>query len=495
MTDSLLRRCKPLAVLALLALSGCGPKAPITAADAASCFPSVSAVAARANSGSAVRSDPRLYVDASGSMYSFGTPETTDGYTRLPFREMLGTLLDMGPTVGHDLDIRGFGVSIKPAQRADVEGMARGRRGFCPDCDSRESRLNDVLSEIQRDQPAIAFVTTDLWLANSAVLAHGMSELVNPLTEIMRRGDVIAVLGVDAPYKGPVYDMPRSSVSQAATYNGPIRRRPLFVLVIGQRDLVLKAVDKVRNDAFSGAAADTLNMTIYDPDVFRTAQPPQVDYALGGEADRIVQSGTVLQDRGLFIDAPQFSVNQAEAERVRIARSVRPADAPANAGQIVGSAQLSLPATSVWEGDMKVTGKIFTNVAAKPEEICLPASWVEADGGDVPGVVSGEVRNHSLKVVFEAGAEPLRLLAPDKIHYFAFQASMKTLASPNPASRWMAERGFTAEPQDVASVVSTPREVFPTLNLAEFASRLDAALSQQLAGQHVVSGGFAFEMK
>lgn len=478
----------PLSALLIMLVTACSP-APIVPADAGVCFPDSLAVVPGAQPVPGVRPNPRLYFDASGSMRYFGVAKADRRSGRFPFVEMAGTLLSLGPELGGELNLRGFGESIQPVTEPAIQTLLEGGKGFCAECNPAKSLINVVFEEILRDQPSVALVVTDLWLADDTQLRHGPSVLLTPLKAILSRGDAIAVLGVDARYTGPVFDMP----PPVTTLPEAQRRRPLFVLVIGQSDLVKRAVATIQEDAFSGAQAGELHVTIYDPNVFANAAVPNFGYRLAGLDDKIVQAGTILQDQGVFIDAPQFAVNKAEGDRVRVARTVTPADVPDTAGLVVGEATLNVPPSFAWEGEVEIAGEIFTNLAARSEEICLQDSWVDAEVGNMSELVRGKVTGQKLEVRFDAGAESLRPLQPGKVQYLAFQATFKSLSSPNSASTWMLERSFTSAPEDVAGV--SQREVFPTLNLAEFAGRLDAALSEQLAGEPIASGGFAFEVK
>src|ERR1051325_6614944 len=103
----------------------------------------------------------------------------------------------------------------------------------CRGCDNQESRIDSVLNEIARPGAGrLDILITDLWLDNRSFVGSAQVALGVPLQKILRQGRSIGVIGINAPFSGPVYDIPG-----APTYMGA-RERPLFVVMVGDVDRI-----------------------------------------------------------------------------------------------------------------------------------------------------------------------------------------------------------------------------------------------------------------
>jgi hypothetical protein len=462
------------ALAAATLLAGCGD-APMPA-DPLSCFPPEAARWLRGSAAAAARPqqlrEASFYVDASGSMA--GYLRTSTRAEERPLEDLLGTLPESLARRDIALTYHSFGTRIRPVpadQRAQLTDAATYR---CSNCDNQTTRLDLVLRQVADRPQGLAVIVTDLWFADPASPTSGVTAMGAPIADILASGRAVSVYGIEAPYAGRVFDLPGG-----ATFDGA-RRRPLFVLVIGE-DRDVEEVHKQLSNSSSGFISRGVQTGAIRRSVF-TLDPliegrVQQDPLRGGRDPRIeLAPGRVLEAMpGVRIQ--QFSTSRRGAS----ART----DAAPVAWHWQGPRQDAIVPNAVWAGPMRSHVRVWE----RRREGCDPANWFAAQPitqgwTDIDG---GQVR-FDLKP-----DEIVRSLGRPGVYLLTGEVTRTGIEIPNPANGWMRSWSFASS--DAPAVVARNPALFPTLNLGEVARLFEIAQAEAAERRPHPIDGFSVVVK
>jgi hypothetical protein len=474
------RRQAALAALAL-ALSACGGS-PAEVENPLDCFPpearrwiSVQTHAAPATGGQARGGTATVYVDRSGSMSGYLAGATQ---SERPLHDLVGTLPAMLNRQGVGSQYRAFGTRITPPlneeqQAALMQPAFYACAGpFAADCDNQESHLNQLFAEISRDRGAMAVVITDLWFSNSDVQTSALSSLAEPLANILSSGRAVAVYGIPAPFSGQIYDVPYAQ--------GPVRfqgEHPLFAIVVGT-DAQIAGLHDAWRDAPSpylreGLGANRIKRTLFT--LTPATRSAAAAAPLSGSDGGGVSQSPILEVRE-HLQMQEFVINAAEAMRA-------PANAPVYSWR--GPTPAAFAPDSAWQGEFSTR----TRVWQRRGNSCTEADWLE--GANVQGLWSGEGAQRQFSLKPEIMATELQ----SGTYLVSAEIERTALLTPNPASAWMRDWGFTPADRDAARVGASGTPFFRTLHLGEVSRLLEGALSVAAEREPRPIFGLAFAVR
>jgi len=415
-----------------------------------------------------------IYVDRSGSMtgYLAGASQT-----ERPLHDLIGTLPAMLNRQGVASRYRTFGTQIsgyltQDQQAALMQPAFYACTGpYAAGCDNQESRLNHLFDEISRDRSTMAVVITDLWFSNSDVQTSALSALAEPLANVLASGRAVAIYGIPAPFDGRIYDVPYAQ--GALPFRG---EHPLFAIVVGTDTQIASLHDGWR-DAPSPYLRDSLGANRIKRALF-TLTPATGTAAVaaplsGADAAGVTQTPILEVRENLHIQ--QFVINAGEAMR-----------APTNTRAPYswrGPTAAAFSPDSVWQGEFRTR----TRVWERRGESCTEGDWLE--GASVDGLWTGDGAQREFSVRPEVIATEL---GRDGTYLLAAEIERRALQTPNPASAWMREWGFTPADRNPTRQGSSGNPFFPTLHLGEVARLLEGALSVAARREPRPIFGFAF---
>lgn len=460
---------------ALLTLAGCdhGP----SVADALACFPADARPwvyreapdAAKGDAAAKPAAHATLYVDRSGSMGGYIAGASAD---ERPLQDLIGVLPTMLDRGGTALRYAAFGTKIAPQPAAARDALMRSDfytcKGAAPgSCDNQESRFDLVFDEIRRKPGEMALLVSDLWFMNSNVQTSALSDLAGPMSTILADGRAIAVYGIPARFKGPIYDVPGGS--GAIPFDG---RHPLFLVAVGS-DAQLDQLDESMRRSPSpylakGIADGTIKRTVFTlhPRASAAADPEP----LKGNDPAVARTPVIASLPGVRIE--QLQIAKSDALRAHPAKSGIGWTGPSDA--------LFRPDT-VWNGPLEGRARVWERRATA----CGPADWIEGRplAGAWQTTGAGQLRfTLDPRAVATGVGRSGTYLVTGEVHRTA-------LATPNAASAWMRTWSFAPGETTGGRVVGGSR-FFPTLHLSEVARLMENSLAEAARRQPKPIAGF-----
>lgn len=408
-----------------------------------------------------------VYIDRSQSMSGYVSPELGRSQALADLLRLFERQL---PTVAPAVDYRAFGADIDEAalELSALSLFASPAAYNCRACDNQESHIDKVLDEIARAPgTAMHLVVTDLWLDNRSFRGSDEVALGEPLRAILRSGRAVGVIGIRAPFSGPVYNVP--GIPGGNVYRDA-RERPLFVLMVGPPDSLAEVHRRLIESRSPALAPDRLQFSLYSAALSDAA--PELGVATrrrGASRVRALRAGNLREQ-------PQFQIALNYAEQGR--------------GSIEGAFSLA-PRTDhmVWQGDVAERTRVWQLQREDALDQCPADTWVELESLRGAWRPSGEPGRFIFSVDHRLGE---RLPAPGT-YYLLGELGVSGLTVPNPQTGWMEE--WSLSPADAPAFVRDRPELFKALNLGRFRAILDEELQRQLENRTRMTRRTAFLLR
>lgn len=464
-----LRRATGSACLALaLGLAGCGSADEMVPA---SCLPGQ---APAADVGPGAVNALGVYLDVSQSSTNFGRGEGESAY-----RDLIAWLLDLRMEFA-EARTYGFAERIAEIDEDVFVRAARGEVNPCRDCGFRESRLDDVLSELAApdSRASLNVVITDLWLDNSELIGSARLALQGPIRATLADGRAIGILGVAAPYAGQVYDVPNPAGGSTIPA-GRVRQRPVFALLVGLPAQVAALQQRIAREVFlngGGDAGEEQHFSLFTPTLVPEG-PVEHRLAPRGPA---VRRAYVLAIEGANV--PGFLIDRRAVDPLA-EDGVEPG-ADLLAPIVHADARVPSPAT------YGLGVETWTLVPPEPSAACDADGWVALDVGEALAIVTDA---GVPAVGLDVSHPDLLAVRPGEIAFVRYRVTAGMLEGDGPGTAWLDEWSFEAD--DAPALAADPPPLFPALNLAEFGRILEIAMGEQVAGEIVARGGILLSVE
>lgn len=446
---------------ALCALSGCGQPPP-----PAPCLPVEVKALLDQDSPSSPPQSARVQVlfDGSGSMA--GYLRAKGGDIR-PIPDIVRMLQAIPSTRGDSVEFYQFGRAFHRITVADADRLADERAYACnglAGCDNQESHIDTALQRAAQYTQGLTVIVTDLWLSSKDLSASHAVTINAQLSALFDDGRSVAIVGLRAPYRGRISDLPNGRQYDRET------EHPLFVILVGSQRLIEAYRDEIAAMHSPAFAPDRMRESLFTPTPF-AFKPDDLKLALVADG-----RGAVLNPQAVlpanFGAFRQFHVSNAVARAAGgdegLARMTMPLDKRARRG-------------AVWSGEFVGHARVWMQQEGAPGMIGgVCPQWLNFK--DLPDAWRLERR------VFTLDAKnDIALLPPDHTYLIAAWLEQTSLDSPNPADRWMHDWGFTLSNED--AVLAGKPAFFPTLNLEEMAVVLETRLGRSIASRHPAPKG------
>jgi hypothetical protein len=480
---------------AMLALSGCtaGDSGSEMMKDSVLCFPK-DAQRWIARSGNAIKvpsvsaekatakRNATVYVDRSGSMLGY-----IKGGTNLerPLQDLISNIPNVLNLANMDTKVRSFGTRISDELPSGGAELINGNEFTCDledrgGCDNSETRLDKVLDQVSSRKDDLAIIVSDLWFTSSEIQSTGISALQPALTNLLLNDKVIAVYGIDAPFSGKIFDLPRAGTGMlSAPYTG---RHPLYMMVVGSKRAVLDF-----DSSFSKAGPKYLIDGMADGRVRRSlfsVDPGPLEYG---------QDNPLSASKHPRLRNENFSIPPG----VSIQRFVMSQGLPQKPGtKIPALPQWTGPDMSVflddavWTGPLATTTRIWT----KTSEACSPQSWIE-QSNRANSRIGWSKPNGIGQMTFSLDPNKFgSVLLNEGVYMIVGETRRLSVMQPNPRTEWM--RGeWNLDPARAESMAGKTPQTFPTLNLSEFGRMMEAALASAVEQKNQPLVGFTVLVK
>ena len=485
------RKIRVVTFSGLFVLAGCGGEgsgAP-TNRDPLSCFPkeaqrwiartgAKSPPAEGVSMPKAKTTHATIYLDRSGSMVGY-----IKGATNLerPLQDLVSTLPTLLELEGMGTSFRTFGTTISEELPLNAGALLSGDAFICKPgavCDNSETRLDTVLNEVKAKKQELAVIISDLWFTNSEIQSTGIASLQPALTGLLTDGQAIAIYGIDAPFNGKIYDLPKVG---SGSVNVPfVGRHPLYVMVIGNKQAVLAFEQGLRNSGSKGLAEGRTNGRIVRS--LFSVDPGPISYLerqpLSNGRHPRVQRASFAAPAGTAIQ--KFVLKDGALDQ--------PGKAVAAVPQWTGPKPEYFLADAVWSGPTETR----TRVWMRNGETCTPQDWV--DQGSNPAGWSQEVTTGRQRTFSLSPNRFGAMLSAGGVYLLTGETRRLSVDLQNSATAWMRGPWNLPAEQAEAAARANP-QVFPTLNLSEFARIMEAALAKAAENKNQPIIGFSILVK
>jgi hypothetical protein len=439
-----------------LALAGCDDSPPAKA-----CLPqeAKAILDQGATAQSAVKNVEVLF-DGSGSMAGYlrvRNPEVR------PIPDIVQLLRDIPSARGEKIDFFRFGRDIHPV--ADPDSLAELRTYACnghPDCDNQESHIDAVIRRAAQNTAGLTIVVTDLWLSNNELSSSDEVALGTPLRALFDGGRSVELLGLRAPYRGSIDDLPNGR-----RYNQEVEH-PLFVLLIGPLTMVEAYRAAITGRHSPAFAPDRVREVLFTPTPF---QPITVHLQQKARQASVVFHPQAVLPQAYDAHFQQFHVSHEAVEDAKeedvLARAAVPLSANARPN-------------AEWSGPFKQRAQIW---------------MLQEDAQGGPGTCPQWLPFKDVSASWNMDRKEFKLDAKNDLaslpsgHTYLLAAWLEQtgISSPNPASSWMRDWSITQSNED--AILASKPEFFPTLNLELTAAVLEARLSETIAAKRPAPQG------
>jgi hypothetical protein len=420
------------------------------AAAAGACLPAPVNAAINAE-GAGARSVPgavRTFIDGSGSMAGYIAGSTSDVR---PFGDLIEVVDQFAAQRRTAPQFFAFGSKI-----ASIGGGAAGAARYatlapyvCKGCDNQESHIDAVLRQIaSADRGSLNVVVTDFWLDDKSFAGSPQVALGGPLTDLLRQGRSIGVLGLRAPFKGRIFDFPGGGTYADAT------ERPLFVLIIGPAADVASLYAALAQSNSPAFRAEATHYSVFSTHIGHAWVSARNMAPVGGGVSR---SAAIPPER--LPDQQQFVLHLGTAR--------------AQNGRVEGlfDAGAGVRDNAVWSGQLRASTRVWRLQSVGALGGCGLDAWGEIGPLNGAWMPAGGSRAR-----FTVSPQTAAGLLPGGSYFVAGYLGVKRLQMPNPADGWMRDWSFGAAQE--ASVRARRPRFFPTLNLADLATSMESALDR-----------------
>lgn len=479
----------------MLALVGCtsGDSSADQIKDPLSCYPKDAQrwIAKRGNSDQVgptrdkvvpTQRKATVYVDRSGSMVGY-----IAGGTNLerPLQDLVSNIPNVLKLVDVDTKFRSFGTRISDELPNGGADLINGSAFVCKSadrstCDNSQSRLDKVLEQVAIQNDDLAVIVSDLWFTNSEIQSTGISALQSALTNLLLNDKVVAIYGIDAPFAGKIYDLPRAGTGVLSKpYTG---RHPLYMMVVGSKPAVLDF-----DGSFATAGPKYLIDGMVDGRVIRslfTVDPGPLDYRrdkpLSASKNRRLRNENFEIPPGTSIQ--RFVMSQGLPEKIGVVGPALP--------QWTGPEPSAFLANAVWTGPLATRTRIWTRTS----DSCSPKSWIEQSNEDTAQIGWSGTGSDG-KMTFSLDPNKFgAVLLNEGVYMIVGETRRLSVIQPNPATAWM--RGpWNLDPAAAERTAESALRIFPTLNLSEFGRMMEAALDSAAKRKNQPLVGFTVLVK
>jgi hypothetical protein len=389
----------------------------------------------------------QIYIDRSQSMSGYVHPGLGRSQALADLLRLLERQL---PTIAASAEYRAFGADIsEPLQPNELALFSAPAIYNCRSCDNQESHIDEVLDEIVRaPKEVMHLVITDLWLDNKSFRGSDEVALGEPLRDILRSGRAIGLIGIKAPFRGPIYEVPG-----VGTYS-KAEERPLFLLMVGPAESLALVHRRLAESESPALAPDRLEFSLYDGAL--SEAPLESSVAARG---RGAAPATVIR-AAAYRKEPQFQLGLDHAAQGR--------------GTLEATFDWTPQARStVWQGDLVQQTRVWSLQSEDMLAECRAGTWRELP--PLPGTwrPAGEPGRFRFSVDHRLGD---RLSAPGP-YYLLAELGVRGLVVPNPQTSWMEE--WSLSPGDAPAFVQQGPAAFKALNLGRFRTILDEEFQRQ----------------
>ena len=374
-----------------------------------------------------------LYFDRSVSM--IGYLDGADNDNR-PLHILINNLPGTLERAGASSVYAPFGTTIE-----EPKGNLRSEllsKDFYRDCrngkgQSCSSNLRALFEQIESKPDEFAVVVTDLWYEEDGAEREGAVRLQDALTNILADNRTIALYGIDAPFIGPIFDVPAGGNETATIpHNGT---HPLYVIAVGSKADVFE-FDRQLGETVgifqTGLEQGTIHRSIFtvDPGPLRPMRKNPVE---PGNHPQLLPAA--FETYPATPTSPQLYVQQFTFDMSRDGRDRAEAAEGIKLGRWWAPREDDFLPNTVHEGELVANLKVWQR--ADEEDPC--SRWREVSDLETNASVDGQYE-------FQFDPDTLQtVIRRPGVYLISGQLERRSVTSPNDANAWTVPWSLSSE--------------------------------------------------
>ncbi len=404
----------------------------------------------------------RVYVfyDGSGSMAGYASarlPATPQARAYVDLATGLPQILSLAFPA--EVRLHRFGRAIHPISDAEIAKLGQEGSYLCKGCDIEESRIDKILTQAALGSSNELFIVfTDLFLTEQHLIRSASAALHGPITEILRSGRSIGLLGVRSGFLGTIHDLPSGGKYQGA------KERPFYVLLIGPAPAIQHLQRRLAVDYLRDLPSDAHRFVLFTTKVVQKplegASWPRDAFALADGA----QPAALLHRQ-----------EQEELQQFRIAGVFAPPEAN------IPIAPALTPFAAV-PSAFDIRQQVWLRLDSASATTC--ATWHSLNQRSP--LLAIQPDDDAIRLQF-GSPTAMRELPPRKVYLFRFDVRVTQIQVDSASMRWLRDWSFDAS--DEAALLAKKPTFFPTLHLRRLAETMTAIVHDVFVPQPLLRFG------
>lgn len=444
-----------------------------------------------------------IYFDVSLANVGYGAPELEQGYSSLPYRNLVSALFDLQQT-GMDVELNGFAATLEPVEGPALTALARGEARCAlreaASCQRTDLRLPFEAIRSDLDRPSI--IVSDLMFRDPDLFNPGPMNLSHTIRAAVAAGKSIGVIGIKAPFRGALYDMPGAVRvwEDARRVEGrrvfsPVRYMPLFVMIIGTNAEIDYLRSHIARHVFDGQSVEH-RFSRFTPELLRDAAA-LVQVAAPGMETPHLSPAFFIRPEGVGAELLQLrldrrSLRELHAGQIREQGAVQPGASPLHirfpiddkfweGSALTGAVRLSVQTYQSWSLRQNQTCQ------SDWEPLALPAS------AGALGAARRDPQTGQGHATVNLDDEVWLNVDSRYVHLVHFSLSLEPEPGAASAPEWMRQWSF--EPADADRLRESPPEFFPILSLSSLGRILDREVREAARSEDLGEGAVYIEIR
>lgn len=447
--------------------------------------------------------DAAIYFDVSLANVGYGAPELQQGYSSLPYRNLVSALFDLQQT-GMNLELNGFAATLEPVTGPALTALARGDARCAlrdaASCQRTDLRLPFEAIRSDLDRPSI--IVSDLMFRDPDLFNPGPMNLSHTIRAAVAAGKSIGVIGIKAPFRGALYDMPGAVRvwEDARRVEGrrvfsPVRYMPIFVMIIGTNAEIDYFRRHIERHVFDGQRVEH-EFSRFTPELLREAASLVQLTARGLEAPHL-SPAFFIRPEGQAADLLQLrldrrSLRELHAGQIRDQGAVQPGASPLRIRFPIDD---KFWPGSALTGAVSVSVQAYQSWALRQNQTCQ-SEWEPLALPTLAGALGAARRDPQTgegHATVNLDDEVWLNVDSRYIHLVHFSLSLDPEPGAAAAPEWMRQWSFEAADADRLRVA--PPEFFPILNLSALGRILDREVREAARSEALGEGAVYLEIR
>ncbi|MDA7544203.1 hypothetical protein N8761_00845 [Alphaproteobacteria bacterium] len=377
------------------------------------------------------------------------------------YKLFISELIKKSPLFSENQTFQRYFANIETVDVNNIGGVTTNKKFYqCPgdipsgECHKIKTKLSSVLTAVNyQGENELAIIVTDLFLQVEELLTkENRDKLVKPFANALNRGDAVGVFGIQSAYEGRIFGIcPDNTQTKRTTYSNATSR-PFFVILIGNKDIILNFKDLMDETVIPKIGTDKVEFNLFTNDIIKSPYTTKTWPAASFIKGNGIKQGDVLE------------VDNGNVKELIVSKGNQPLDIQINLEDI--QTPYTLPLT-----DFSATTQGFLQMSKKGS---CNDQWY--DFGVKDNITYFKNQENSLVTfdIFSRSKDESMTYSRNFNYIFQIDFKANSIGGEN-IDVWMRDSSwtFSCEQADMITDPTNGRTKFPVLNLNSFYDLLE----------------------